>query len=87
MPGFEQNEGTNLKLKSASRLEAERSEILNSGSTQHLKTLFNESFFSVASNPLSSAEARHFGPSIWAASMARTAMQDRVRNTAFCQFF
>ena len=50
MPGFEQNEGTNLKLKSASRFEAERSEILNSGSTQHLKTLFNESFFSVASN-------------------------------------
>ena len=45
MPGFEQNEGANLKLKSASRLEAERSEILNSGSTQHLKTLFNESFF------------------------------------------
>ena len=45
MPGFEQNEGTNLKLKSASRLEAKRSEILNSGSTQHLKTLFNESFF------------------------------------------
>ena len=42
MPGFEQNEGTNLKLKSASRLEAERSEILNSGSTQHLKTLFND---------------------------------------------
>ena len=39
MPGFEQNEGTNIKLKSASRLEAERSEILNSGSTQHLKTL------------------------------------------------
>ena len=31
-------------LKSASRLETERSEILNSGSTQHLKTLFNESF-------------------------------------------
>ena len=29
MPGFEQNEGTNLKIKSASRLEAERSEILN----------------------------------------------------------
>ena len=44
MPGFEQNYGTYLKLKSASRLEAERSEILNSGSTQHLKTLFNESF-------------------------------------------
>ena len=50
MPGFEQNEGTNLKLNSASRLEVERSEILNSGSTQHLKTLFNESLFSVASN-------------------------------------
>ena len=50
MPGFEQYEGTNLKLKSASRSEAERSEILNSGSTQYLKTLFNESFFSVASN-------------------------------------
>ena len=48
MPGFEQNQGTNLKLKSASRLEAERSEILNSGSTQHLKTLFNESFSLVA---------------------------------------
>ena len=47
MPGFEQNEGTNLKLKSASLLEAERSEILNSGSTQHLKTLFSESFFSL----------------------------------------
>ena len=31
MPGFEQNKGTNLELKSASRLEAERSEILNSG--------------------------------------------------------
>ena len=45
MPGFEQNEGTNLKLKGARRLEAERSEILSSGSTQHLKTLFNESFF------------------------------------------
>ena len=44
MPGSEQNQGTNLKLKSASRLEAERSEILNSDSTQHLKTLFNESF-------------------------------------------
>ena len=44
MPGFEPNWDTNLKLKSASRLEAERSKILNSGSTQHLKTLFNESF-------------------------------------------
>ena len=50
MPGFEQNEVTNLKLKSASRLEAERSEILNNDSTQHLKTLFNESFSLVASN-------------------------------------
>ena len=50
MPGSEQNQGTNLKLKSASRLEAERSEILNSGSTQHLKTLFNESFSLVASD-------------------------------------
>ena len=50
MPGFEQNQGTHLKLTSASRLEAERSEILNSGSTQHLKTLFNESFSLVSSN-------------------------------------
>ena len=50
MPGFEQNEGASLKLKSTSLLEAERSEMLNSGSTQHLETLFNESFFSVASN-------------------------------------
>ena len=41
MPGFEQNEGTNLRLKSASCLETERFEILNSGSTQHLQTLFN----------------------------------------------
>ena len=52
MPGFEQNQGTNLKLKIASRFEAERSEILNSGSTQHLKTLFNESFSLVASEPM-----------------------------------
>ena len=50
MPGFEQNQGTNLKMKSASRLEAERSEILNSGSAQHSKTLFIESFSLVASN-------------------------------------
>ena len=50
MPGFEQNLGTNLKLKSASHLEYEKSEILNSSSTQHLKTLFNESFSLVASN-------------------------------------
>ena len=52
MPGFEQNEGTNLKLKSASHLEAERSEILNSGShffrlllsdvTQHFASFFRE---------------------------------------------
>ena len=44
MPGFEQDQGTNLKLKSASRLETERYENLNNGSTQHIKTLFNESF-------------------------------------------
>ena len=44
MPGSEQNQGTNLKLKSASRLEAERSEILNSGRAQHLKT-FSTSHF------------------------------------------
>ena len=50
MPGFEQNQGTNLKLRSASRLETERSEIMNSGSTQHLKILFDESFSLVASN-------------------------------------
>ena len=51
MPGFEQTLGTNLKLKSASCLETERSEILTSGGTQHLKTLFNDSFSLVASNP------------------------------------
>ena len=44
MPNFEQNQGTNLKLKSASRSGTERSEILNNGSTQRIKTLFNESF-------------------------------------------
>ena len=61
MPGFEQNEGTNLKLRSASRLEAERSEtILNSGSTQHLKTLLNESLFSVASNRCYTAFCQFF---------------------------
>ena len=54
MPGFEQNEGTNLKLKSASRLEAERSEILNSGSTQ-------QSFFSVASNRCYTAFCQELG--------------------------
>ena len=35
MPGFEQNSGTNLKLKSATCLETERSETLNSGGTQY----------------------------------------------------
>ena len=33
MPAFEQNQGTNLKLKSASYLGTERSEILNNAST------------------------------------------------------
>ena len=37
MPDFEQNQGTNLNLKSASRPGTERSEILNNGSTQHLR--------------------------------------------------
>ena len=50
MPGFEQNQGTNLKLKSASRLETEISEIRHNGSTQHIKTLFNEGFSLVACN-------------------------------------
>ena len=36
MPGFELR-FTNLQLKSASSLENERSEILNSGNTQHVK--------------------------------------------------
>ena len=44
MSYFEQNQGTNLKLKSASRSGTDRSEILNDGSTQRKKTLFNESF-------------------------------------------
>ena len=48
MPNFEQNEGTNLTLKSASRSVTERSEILNNGSTQHIKTLFIEGFSLVA---------------------------------------
>ena len=60
MPGFEQNEGTNLKLKSVSRLETERSEILNSGGTQHMKTLLNESFFLVASNRCYTAFCQFF---------------------------
>ena len=60
MPGFEQNEGTNLKLKIASRLEAERSEILNSGSTQHLKTLFNESFFRLLLTNVNTAFCQFF---------------------------
>ena len=50
MPEFEQNKGTKLKLKSASRLETEKSAIRNSGGAQHLKTLFNDSFSLVASN-------------------------------------
>ena len=33
MPDFEQNQGTHLKLKSASRSGTEKSEILASGST------------------------------------------------------
>ena len=45
---FEQNQGENLKVKSASRLETER--ILNSGGTQYVKTLFNEPFSMVACN-------------------------------------
>ena len=36
--------------KSASVSGTERSEILNNGNTQHIKTLFNESFYSVACN-------------------------------------
>ena len=60
MLGFEQNQSTNLKLKSESRLEAERSEILNSGSTQHLKTLFNESFSLVPSNQCYTALCQFF---------------------------
>ena len=39
-----------VTLKSASPLEAERSEIVNSGSTQHVKTLFKESFSLAACN-------------------------------------
>ena len=44
MPDFEQNYCTNLKLKSASRSGTERSEILNNGNTQHIRTLFNIHF-------------------------------------------
>ena len=50
MPDFEQNWGTNLKLKSAGRSGTERYEILNNGITQHIKTLFNELFSQVACN-------------------------------------
>ena len=60
MPGFEQNEGKNLKLKSASRLETERSEILNSGSKQRVKTLLNESFSLVACNRCCTALCQFF---------------------------
>ena len=34
---------------------------------------------------LSSTEAQYFGPSIRGASMARSAMRDRVRSTSLCQ--
>ena len=44
MPGFEQNQSTNLKVKNVSRLDTERSEMLNSDSTQHVKTSLNDSF-------------------------------------------
>ena len=57
MPGFEQNHSTNLKLKSASHLATERSEILNNGGTQQIKTVFNESF-SLAANVTN--VTRHF---------------------------
>ena len=50
MPDFEQNQGTNLKLKSASRSGTEISEIRHNGSTQHIKTLFNEGFYLVSCN-------------------------------------
>ena len=50
MPDFEQHQKTNLKLKNASRSGTERSENLNNGSTQNIKTLFNEGFSLVASN-------------------------------------
>ena len=50
MSDFEQNQGTNLKLKSASRSGTERSKILSNGSTQHIKTLFSEEFSLVACN-------------------------------------
>ena len=51
MPNFEQNYGTNLKLKSASRSETERFEILNNGRKQQVKTaVFTESFSLVACN-------------------------------------
>ena len=50
MPGFEQNQGRYLKLKSASRSGTEMSEIRHNGSTQHIKTLFNEGLYLVACN-------------------------------------
>ena len=61
MPGFEQNKDTDLKLNSANRLEAERSEILNSGSTQDLKILFNESISLVASSRCFTAFCQFYG--------------------------
>ena len=50
MADFEQDKGTNLKLKSASLSGTERSEILNNGTIEHIKTLFNESFSLVVCN-------------------------------------
>ena len=47
MPDFEQNHGTNLKLKSASCLGTERSKILNNGSTQSTyQTIVQQVIFS-----------------------------------------
>ena len=60
MPGFEQNYGTNLKLKSASRLEAERSEVLNSGSIQHLETLPTSHFLWLLPTDVTPHFARFF---------------------------
>ena len=45
MPDFEQNWGTNLKLKSASRSGTEISEILDNGSTQHISKHCSTSHF------------------------------------------
>ena len=50
MSDFEQNQGKKLKLKGASRSGTEISDIRHNGSTQHIKTLFNEGFSLVACN-------------------------------------